>query len=44
MGVWNNLRFVRNALFDNSMKPIIVDPADKNVRIVGKVERVIKKV
>jgi len=29
---------------NDRMKPIIVDPADKNVRIVGKVERVIKKV
>lgn len=29
---------------NDRMKPIIVDPKDKNVRIVGKVERVIKKV
>ncbi|MEW6026619.1 MAG: transcriptional repressor LexA [Planctomycetota bacterium] len=29
---------------NEKMKPIIVDPADKNVRIVGKVERVIKKI
>lgn len=28
---------------NDRMKPIIVDPKDKNVRIVGKVERVIKK-
>ena len=29
---------------NEKVKPIIVDPEDKNVRIVGKVERVIKKV
>ena len=29
---------------NDAMEPIIVDPKDKNVRIVGKVERVIKKV
>ncbi|MEK7309218.1 MAG: transcriptional repressor LexA [Planctomycetota bacterium] len=29
---------------NDKMKPIIVDPKDKNIRIVGKVERVIKKV
>ncbi|MDI6787164.1 MAG: transcriptional repressor LexA [Planctomycetota bacterium] len=29
---------------NDTMKPIIVDPEDKNVRIVGKVERVIKKI
>ena len=29
---------------NDQMEPIIVDPADKNVRIVGRVERIIKKV
>ena len=28
---------------NDTMAPIIVDPADKNIRIVGKVERVIKR-
>lgn len=29
---------------NETMAPIIIDPEDKNVRIVGKVERVIKKI
>ena len=29
---------------NDRMKPIIVDPSDKNIRIMGKVERVIKKI